>query len=466
MTRAPRSPRPFPLPVRDALRNERDLDHEAVLWARIQRARPKARHSPGVALPVPLSEVLRDEASDAAVQLRYRRLRRARKTRRSFFPSFLGRPALALGVLSLMLAGALLGTVLVRRSSLAPLAAAPPAASAPGPLRLTNGGPLAAVEAMDEDVELAFSDASKVRLAPHTRLVPLASTAERVDLLLEEGRALFSVTPDGPRRWTIEAGAARVEVVGTVFEMERRRDHVVVRVSRGVVLVRSGELANGVQRLEAGQSVALGSAPQGIADASSAASSEPALPAAQEGPAPPRVEREKTPADKVSLPNKPRSRRDNLRANHTPLPEDGATLDAASVKRSIRKAGQADELLKLADTARQLGDPQTALLALERILSDFRDSSHAPLAAFTLGRIHLDSLGSPKAAAVAFERAIALNPPLALLEDCHARLVRAHALAGHRAEAVSTATRYRALFPNGRYLKALDRWLSDVQPAP
>jgi transmembrane sensor len=118
-------------------------------------------------------------------------------------------------------------------------------------------------------------------------------------------------------------------------------------------------------------------------------------------------------------------------------------------------------LLSLADTARLSGHPGQAVLPLERVLSEFSQSPLAAVSAFTLGRVLLDQLHDPSAAAQAFERAITMHPPHALLADCHARLVEAYSRAGDHASARRAASRYRTLFPTGRHNVDVEAWTKD-----
>ena len=100
-------------------------------------------------------------------------------------------------------------------------------------------------------------------------------------------------------------------------------------------------------------------------------------------------------------------------------------------------------------------------MPLERVLNEFSQSPLAALSAFTLGRVELDQLKNPRAAAQAFERAIAMRPPHALLADCHARLVEAYARAGDDASARRAASRYRTLSPTGRHNVDVEAWTND-----
>jgi transmembrane sensor len=118
-----------------------------------------------------------------------------------------------------------------------------------------------------------------------------------------------------------------------------------------------------------------------------------------------------------------------------------------------------NDLLALADVARLSGHPAEAVAPLERILAEFARDSQAPLAAFALGRLELDSLGRARAAALAFRKALDLGIPQALREDVLARLVEACARSGDVGAAGRAADDYRHEFPSGRYARAIDGWL-------
>jgi transmembrane sensor len=117
------------------------------------------------------------------------------------------------------------------------------------------------------------------------------------------------------------------------------------------------------------------------------------------------------------------------------------------------------DLLALADVARLSGRPAEAVVPLERILSEFASDAQAPLAAFALGRLELDSLGRARAAASAFRRALDLGIPSGLREDVVARLVEACARSGDFVAARQVADAYQREFPSGRHARAIQGWL-------
>ena len=112
-----------------------------------------------------------------------------------------------------------------------------------------------------------------------------------------------------------------------------------------------------------------------------------------------------------------------------------------------------------ADALRRQGRPTEAATTL-RALSDSGDR-RAPLAAFTLGKIHAEDLHDPAGSARWFERAIALGLPSGLDEEAHARAVECYARAGMRADTARAAARYEARFPQGRHLARVKEWARD-----
>ena len=103
-----------------------------------------------------------------------------------------------------------------------------------------------------------------------------------------------------------------------------------------------------------------------------------------------------------------------------------ATLGAQGIRREAKRLGIAD-LFALADVARLSGHPADAVGPLQRIIDGFPSDPQAPLAAFALGRLELDDLGRPQAAAAAFSRALEMGAPDSLRDNVRARLEEAHA---------------------------------------
>ncbi|MFH1497479.1 MAG: FecR domain-containing protein [Verrucomicrobiota bacterium] len=95
-----------------------------------------------------------------------------------------------------------------------------------------------------EQRTVSLSDGSEVTLDGATRFEAVFTADER-RLREFDGRAVFRVHGDAARPFVIEAGAARVEVVGTEFQVDRRREGATVTVAEGVVKFGAVEAAGG-----------------------------------------------------------------------------------------------------------------------------------------------------------------------------------------------------------------------------
>jgi transmembrane sensor len=317
----------------------------------------------------------------------------------------------------------------------------------PGPLRLASGAPIATVDAPATGTTVSLSDGSYIVLGGGARLEPLESSASTFIAIVARGNATFDVRPGGPRRWQVECGLATVEVVGTHFDVERSPGRLRVAVTRGQVLVRGERVPDRVRRLAAGQSLEVtdvAAADEGQAGDSDSADAE-ALP-----------EPDRTQADAPAVPHGGAWRDMARRGQHR---EAFATLGSNGLRREARRLGVAD-LFALADVARLSGHPTEAVAPLDRIVTHFASDPQAPLAAFALGRLELDSLARPKRAVAALNKALALGAPQSLREDVRARLVEAHVRAGDQAAARSAANAYQREFPDGRHTKTIESLLA------
>jgi hypothetical protein len=405
----------------------------------------------------PLRSALRPPLEPGDEQRMWQRIAERRARRRASRRALV--PALALAC-----AGAAL--VLAYRANLvAPSAPAgkPAAEAARAPLRLASGAALATVDVPDggQGRTLALSDGTRVSLAPGSLLSPRVVTAASTELELARGSARFSVQPQRGRGFAVVSGPLRVEVVGTVFAMERTADgRTSVRVEHGRVRVRAPEPALG-----GGATTVLGAGEQltwpPAADAA---------PTSTEG----------APATTPPTRTAAAAQRDDTQA-HAPSPADDAAWRAAAsagdyaraysllgadgFARAVRSAADPDALLSLSDIARAAGRPAQAASALSRLLQRHADSEQAALAALTLGRLQLDALAQPGAAARSLRRAIELGLPGALYEDALARLVHAHAVAGDKAASARAAQDYRKRFPHGRYRSSVESWAASADAA-
>lgn len=358
-------------------------------------------------LRAPLREQLTVRLDESAVQRIWSGVRARRGGSRFARPRMFSvvRYAAGIAVVAAVVVALLLAKVLRDAGGKPPLTTA-------GPLVARAGAPLSTLgdEAPSEN---ELSDGSSIQLDPGARLEVLENTSKTFVSVLRRGRGYFAVRPGGPRRWTIEAGLATIEVVGTRFSIARQEGSVDVEVQHGVVLVRSELVADRVQRLSDGERLTIRR--PAVADDSRLASPSPAA-----------------------------------------APTSSAALAARTGQRS-----SLNELLELASEQRRRGDLSGAELSLRRALNEHPSGPRAALVAFTLGKLLQDAAGRPAEAAAAFERCLASSPPSALAEDALFRAAEAHAAAGHVQAARASAQRYRQSYPDGRYSGDVGRWLGE-----
>lgn len=386
-------------------------------------------------LPTPIRRGLRDTTSEAAIMRMWQGIRSRRE--RTVPVGWLvmragGVGAAAAVVLMLVL------QLATRPESTVDASAQP---SPPAKFTQSDGRAISPVDVAREakPKSIGLSDGSQIVFEPDTLWEPLAASDTQFVSSLRQGTAVFEVVPGGPRRWIVDVGPVRIEVVGTRFTVTRNDNRLRVSVERGAVLVRGKPVPDGVQRLGAGDSITV------------------VLPSAALTPAP------ATSDTKLPVPAKPptagqsewlsRAERGDYRAAY-------ATLGTDGVRRETQRAQSAARLLALADVARLSGHPAQAVEPLDRVIRTHAGSAEAKLAAVTLGRLYLDQLGQPAAAANILQRALALGPPAGLREDVYARLVEAQARSGDISGARESFKTYRREFPEGRRAPDLARWVS------
>lgn len=226
---------------------------------------------------------------------------------------------------------------------------------------------------------------------------------------LEAGTAHFEVASKPSRVFRVNAGAATVEVVGTSFRVARKQAGSEVSVDRGRVIV---SWNGGSRVLNKGEA---GTFPPPEAVASEAP--VPALP----------------------------------------------TRETQGVR---TEPTTSESLFASADKARKEGRPDQAIGFLKTITDRYPGDPRAPLAAFTRGRVLLESLGRPREAAQAFAQARALSGRRsALAEDALAREVEAYAAASESGLARDRAELYRRNYPKGLRLHQVIR-SGGLQDAP
>lgn len=286
------------------------------------------------------------------------------------------------------------------------------------------------------DRTIRFADGSEAVLqGEESELQTVEVTPQRTTVRLVRGRTRFSVTRSPSRVFSVGAGDITVTVLGTVFTVERRGSRSGVWVDRGRVRV---EWPGGATELTAGGH-------GWFADGSpeEARSAEP-------------------PEDLVAPTDEPTGREAQPRPAAGPdwrtLARGGEYEAAFEALRQGGVSDRPDDLLLAADVARLSGHPEAALRYLNRVARRHPRHQSAPLAAFTAGRVLLDSMGRPARAAREFHRAGRLDPPEPLAEDALAREVEAWSRAGDTERASEAARRYMARYPNGRRARAVQRY--------
>jgi transmembrane sensor len=240
-------------------------------------------------------------------------------------------------------------------------------------MRLDGAAPSVMTEA-----RIALDDGSRIELDPGSRLETIENGPTRFSTLLARGRARFSVRPGGRRRWVVEGGLATIEVVGTVFVVERGDEGVRVSVERGVVIVRGERVPDRVRRLTAGESIFI---PR----------QAPVAAAAPVEPVPAHLpERAQAPPGRTA----PEQTEDEL-----------------------------DALQRRADTARRRGDVGSAIALLRRAMASAEPGDpRTAIVLFTIGRLEMDARHDTARAREAFERALALGRPEHLEPQARRRL--------------------------------------------
>jgi transmembrane sensor len=90
--------------------------------------------------------------------------------------------------------------------------------------------------AVGETLSVTLREGSTISLGGDTRVEVELSRATR-SIELEKGEALFTVAKDADRPFKVRVGEATIVAVGTVFNVQRNSDRVVVSVTEGRVVV-------------------------------------------------------------------------------------------------------------------------------------------------------------------------------------------------------------------------------------
>ena len=290
---------------------------------------------------------------------------------------------------------------------------------------------LAAIEAGSAPHRATLPDDSTLLLSAGARVEPLMLDPTRVLLHQRRGRVEYRVAPDPGRRFLVEAGAVSVEVTGTRFVVDRDVDPVNVEVLEGSVIVRGDGLPDRVVRLGPGESI------------SSPVVSQTRGAAPTETLAPPAEPAELVP-DEVGAPVPGRE------------PPTGETPSEPTAPPMVQPNAVSDWLAE-ADLARREGRFRDAVAPLSRVAS--AGGPQSAVASYSLGRLYMDELGDPAAAALAMQHALTAGLPTNLREPARHRHFRA-LLRSDVLGASDAADAYLASHPDGPHAEEVRQWLA------
>jgi transmembrane sensor len=311
--------------------------------------------------------------------------------------------------------------------------ATPEPLSEPGARALASGTePASSGEALRR---IVLSDGSQVVLLdPDSRAIVRQDVHARASVELIRGRARFEVVRRPERVFRVHSAGVNVQVLGTVFELERTALQTHVLVTRGRVAVSWNDGRRDLGVSEAGW---FPPAPPVSPTAPRAASA-----GVRESAQAPSAAAE---SRKVSGWRDTAERGEYARA-YALLQQPGP------VPLSV------EELLLAADAARLSGHPEAALPYLRRVIDEHAQDSRASLAAFTLGGVLMQQLARPREAEAAYAKARALAVHSSLAQDALARQVEAAQRAGDPTHARALADEYLSRYPDGRRVHAVRRF--------
>ena len=387
-----------------------------------------------------IGKVLRDVADEQRLAYNWSRIA-ARQRRR---PLVSGGLALAVAAVTLAVGG-IVGLIVWSGYG---------AASAPKPvfLELAEWTPVITVPPnASKEKRVLLSDGSSLTLAPGATLEVKESSAQRFETKIVKGWVRFNVIPGHGRTWVVDAGLGRFVVLGTQFTVNRTPTSVKIAVHRGTVALYKSPTGGEIARISAGQSRELLAPDRAVTLASAQIFRDDSDPDSSTDETPP------PPAEPVTRVNKVRMR---TPGPHGDMPPQSPMADLAG----LGSSDSVNKLLRAADEARKRKNPREAAALLTRILREFPDDPARGVVALTLGRIRLDALHQPRAAASAFKIAMkSKSLPQPLREQAYARCVEAFCLAGENASARSIHDLYKRRFPGGVWLPWVERWVGGVE---
>ena len=299
---------------------------------------------------------------------------------------------------------------------------------------------------------LAFSDGSKVRMAPRARGRVVEVNSRGARFALDDGKVSVDVVQRPRAQWIFEAGPFRVNVHGTSFTVVWNPLEAVfeVRLISGAISVVSPVAGPEIQ-MHAGQSLKVSLRDQEITMGTTSARESP--PATDGAPASTSIEPPRTvpagPAETTRW-----SHRGWLAA----LSENKAADIVADADRrgltAVLERADSEDLWALANAARYASRYPLARQALSAHRWRFPSSERSREAAFLLGRLHEGDTGGPAEALGWYDRYLAEADGGVGVSDALGRKMTLLERWNRHTEALTAARDYLRRFPRGTYANA------------
>jgi ferric-dicitrate binding protein FerR (iron transport regulator) len=299
---------------------------------------------------------------------------------------------------------------------------------------------------------LAFSDGSKVRMAPRARGRVVEVNSRGARFALDDGKVSVDVVQRPRAQWIFEAGPFRVNVHGTSFTVVWNPLEAIfeVRLISGAISVVSPVAGPEIQ-MHAGQSLKVSLRDQEITMGTTSARESP--PATDGALASTSIEPPRTvpagPAEATRW-----SHRGWLAA----LSENKAAAVVADADRrgltAVLERADSEDLWALANAARYATRYPLARQALSAHRRRFPSSERSREAAFLLGRLHEGDTGGPAEALGWYDRYLAEADSGVGISDALGRKMTLLERWNRHTEALTAARDYLRRFPRGTYANA------------
>lgn len=330
------------------------------------------------------------------------------------------------------------------------------------PLTFTADGQPASLQtwlaaSTERALPLNFSDGTRLRVEPSSRVRVLETDRRGASVALENGALHAEVVHRAESAWRVIAGPITVRVTGTRFDLRWSAvtEEFSVSVSEGSVIV-AGSVVGSERPVHAGETLRVGVREKRLAITNSAETATPGPREAAARAEPPPASAGSSPAPRVepSLPSGSVSSelapKDDWRelARRGLLRKAFAAAESSGFDAACQVASPA-ELLQLGDAARLSGRPDRARQALLALRSRYPSDPRRAAAAFALGKVAFDQSGAYAQAAEWFSTSLREQPNGSLSREAAGRLIEAYQRAGNAQAARRAATDYLARHPDG-----------------